>query len=70
VEARPPKPATLKRRPLSAHRALAAAGEQQGDCLEDWHRAGVAADAVMPLLLALTRLTPELSRAAKRRRLE
>jgi hypothetical protein len=70
VEARSPKPATLKRRPLSAHCALAEAGEEPEACLEDWRRAGEEAEAVASLLLALTRLTPELSRAAKRRRLE
>jgi hypothetical protein len=70
VEARPPKPANLKRRPPSAHCALAEAGEQPGDCLEDWRRAGERYARAMPLLLALTRLTLELSRAAKRRRLE
>jgi hypothetical protein len=62
-EARSPKLATLKRPPLSAHGALAEAGEQPEDCLEDWDRAGEAAGTVAPLLRALTRLTPELSRA-------
>jgi hypothetical protein len=69
VEARSPKPATLKRRAQRAHRALAEVGEQPEACLEDWHRASEQTDGALPLLLALTRLTPELSRAAKRRRL-
>jgi hypothetical protein len=69
VEARSPWSANLKRRPLSAHRALAEGSEQREACLEDWRRAGVAAESEMPLLLALTRLTPELSRPAAGRRL-
>jgi len=56
VEARPPKPANAKRRTMSAHCALAEAGEQPKACLEDWRRADEAADAVAPRLLALTRL--------------
>jgi len=51
---------------MSAHRALAEAGEQRQACLEDWRQACERHARAMPLLLALTRLTLELSRPATR----